>query len=301
MSWKRIFIGVVLLEALGCFLLWQRKRQQIRSDEIIYGRKCGMALTLDVLQPRKRNGIGIIYIVSGGFYSNHDMIEGGFYRPLLERGYTVFAVIHGSQPRFIIPEIHEDAHRAVRFIRYHAAEYGIDARRLGAIGHSAGAHLCLMLGAQGREGKADSRDPVERESSAIQCVACFAPLTDFLNYGLTGTDAVGHGPLEQYQAAFGPRSATAAERQVLGREISPIYFVHPGLPPVLIIHGDADQEVPIQQSETFLQRCREANRPGKLIVRKGKAHRWEEMTRDMEIFADWFDEHLRGVKGGGAL
>ena len=97
-----------------------------RTEDVIYGRKFGTALTLDVFQPEKPNSCAILFMVSGGFFSSHDAINAGFYRALLERGYTVFAVVHGSQPKFVITEIVEDINRAVRFIRHHAAKYGID-------------------------------------------------------------------------------------------------------------------------------------------------------------------------------
>ena len=72
------------------------------------------------------------------------------------------------------------------------------------------------------------------------------------------------------------------------------------MPPILIIHGDADKLVPIYQSQTFVKRCEAVGSPATLIVRKGKVHGWPDMGKDMERFADWFDEHLRGVKRSGA-
>ena len=91
-----------------------------------------MALTMDVFTPVKdTRGIGIIMVVSGGFFSSRESIFPTFVRPLTDRGYTVFAVLHGSQPRYTIPEIVQDINRAVRFIRYHAREYGIDPDRIG--------------------------------------------------------------------------------------------------------------------------------------------------------------------------
>ena len=101
---------------------------------MIYGRKFGTALTLDVFQPRPANGVGIVLMVSGGWFSSHEAINADFFRPLLNRGYTVFAVVHGSQPKFVITEIVPDIHRAVRFIRHNAAQYGVDPNRLGITG-----------------------------------------------------------------------------------------------------------------------------------------------------------------------
>src|SRR5436190_21903789 len=89
-----------------------------RTEDVIYGRKFRTALTLDVFTPEKQNGCAIFFMVSGGFFSSHEAINPGAYRPLLDRGYTVFAVVHGSQPKFQIPEIMQDVNRAVRFVRY---------------------------------------------------------------------------------------------------------------------------------------------------------------------------------------
>src|SRR5689334_20582987 len=92
-----------------------------RTEDVIYGRKHGVALTLDVFQPDQPNGCAVIWMVSGGWYSTHQSINPRTYQVFLDRGYTVFAVVHGSQPKFTIPEVTADVHRAVRFIRQHAA------------------------------------------------------------------------------------------------------------------------------------------------------------------------------------
>jgi acetyl esterase/lipase len=292
---KRLTIAGVAL--LLCLNSWgQSGAEFTRTEDVIYGRKFGTALTLDVFQPAKTNGIGVIFMVSGGWFSSHEAINPGFFRPLLDRGYAVFAVVHGSQPKFTIPEIEVDIHRAVRFIRHNAGRFGVDPNRFGITGGSAGGHLTLTMATQGAKGDPDAKDPIDRESSEIQCAACLFPPTDFLNYGKPGEDAVGVGTLKGFKAAFGPRSDTAEDRQKLGREISPIYFVHSNLPPILIIHGDADKLVPIYQSEMFVKRCREVGSEAKLVVREGKSHGWPDMSKDLALLADWFDEHLRGIK-----
>src|SRR5262245_13719441 len=71
-----------------------------RKEDVIYGRKYGTALTMDVFLPAKSNGVGVIWAVSGGWFSSHSAINAGFCAELLKRGYTVFAVVHGSQPKF---------------------------------------------------------------------------------------------------------------------------------------------------------------------------------------------------------
>jgi acetyl esterase/lipase len=292
---KKLFLLLTLSLTL-CSAQAQPSADYKRIEDVIYSRKFGSALTMDVFQPSKPNGIGILWMVSGGFFSSHEAINPGAYRPLLDRGYTVFAVVHGSQPKYTISEIELDIHRAVRFVRHNATKYSIDPEHIGITGSSAGGHLSLTIGTQGAPGNPDAKDPVDRESSAVQCVASFYPPTDFLNWSKAGDDGVGYGPTIRHQAAFGPRSYSPESRVALGHEISPIYFVTKSMAPTLVMHGDSDHEVPLYQAQIFEKRCQEIGAPYKLIIKPGKDHGWPGMDADFKIFADWFDEHLRGLK-----
>ena len=97
-----------------------------RKEDVIYGRKFGTALTMDVFTPegeRQRRRASSSSSAAAGSRRTRRSAPASS-TPLLERGYTVFAVVHGSQPKFTIPEILEDMNRAVRFIRHHAKDYG---------------------------------------------------------------------------------------------------------------------------------------------------------------------------------
>jgi acetyl esterase/lipase len=282
-----------------------------RTSDVIYGRKCGMALTLDVFAPREHaNGAAVVWVVSGGWVSNHAVIDTRFpFAPvneLIKRGYTVFAVVHGSQPKFTIPEILQDLHRAVRFVRAHAADYTIDPNRIGITGGSAGGHLSLMQGTAGDAGDPQAKDPIDRVSSRVQAVACFFPPTDFLNYGKPGENALGRGVLKDFHAPFAFREFDAqrgrfgefvpvtdeAKIREIGRQISPINHVTADDAPTLILHGDADKLVPIQQSEAIIAKFKEVGVPAKLVVKPGAGHGWPDLANDMPLLADWFDQYL---------
>lgn len=292
MNLLRNLIALVLL----CCVASAADVSYKRTEDVVYGRKFGTALTLDVFTPDEgRNGCAAIFMVSGGFFSSHEAINASWYREFMNRGYTVFAVVHGSQPRFIIPEITEDIHRAVRFIRYNAEKYGIQKDKFAIFGGSAGGHLTLTMATQGKPGSG-GKDPINAESSAVQVAACFFPPTDLLNYGKEGEDAVGVGILKAFQPAFGPRTETAESRQTYGKEISPIYYLTDKTPPCLIIHGDADKLVPYQQAQSFIDKAASLGVKTKLINRPGMEHGWKKMEEDLVIFADWFDLHLRGIK-----
>jgi acetyl esterase/lipase len=308
---------ILLLLTGGCVILTPRDTTAEEptfkhTEDVIYGRKHGMALTLDVFQPlEKTNGAGVVWVVSGGWVSNHDLIAPRFpFSPigeLVKRGYTVFAVVHGSQPKFTIPEILDDMHRAVRFIRHHAGDYKVDPDRIGITGGSAGGHLSLMQGTAGREGDPQAKDPVDRAGSRVQAVACFFPPTDFLNYGREGEIALGRGVLKDFPAPFDfqeldtkdarfgryVRITDEAKIRAIGREISPISHVTADDAPALILHGDKDLLVPIQQAELIVDKYKQAGVPARLIVKPGAAHGWPDLAKDMTLIADWFDSHLQ--------
>jgi acetyl esterase/lipase len=298
----KTILAALLAACLSILPGWSQTNSVRRTQDVIYGRKFGMALTMDVFQPPKPNGAAVMFIASGGWFSSHDAVSQVAYQPLLDHGYTVFAVVHGSQPRFIIPEIVQDIHRAARFIRHNAATYGVDPQRLGVMGGSAGGHLSLMLGTQAmNEAMIRSKDPIDHESSAVQCIACFYPPTDFLNYGATGVEAEGIGTLKDFRPAFGPESETEAGRQKIGHEFSPIYYLSSNLPPTLIFHGDADKLVPIQQSQIFADRAKEVGATVKLITKPCRVHGWPDwISTDMPVAADWFDAHI-GAPGRNAV
>jgi len=276
-----------------------------RQEDVIYGRKFGTALTLDVFKPKEKSkDRGLIFVVSGGWFSAHESINRGFIAPFIDRGYTVFAVVHGSQPKFTITEILEDMHRSVRFIRSRASEYGIDPEKLGIYGGSAGGHLSCMQGVAGSTGNPEAKDPIDRLSSRVQAVACFFPPTDFLNYGQPGEVALGRGVLKNFRAPFDfhehdPSSnvfvAITDEPRLMeiGKRISPVYHASKDDPPTLIIHGDADKLVPIQQAELLIEALQKESVPAKLVTKPGAAHGWAGMDKDLLLLADWFDEHLQ--------
>lgn len=280
----------------------------LRSRDVIYGRKAGLALTMDVFAPRqKSNGLGVVFVVSGGWRSSPVAIRPEMYAPFYKRGYTVFAVVHGTQPKFTVPEIIEDVNRAVRFVRYRAKDYHIDPDRLGITGGSAGGHLSLMIGTAGAAGNPKASDPVDRVSSRVQAVACYFPPTDFLNWGEAGAVLDRKHMDRRFKAAVDFQIFDTDERifkrvteekkvRELLHDISPIYHVSRDDAPTLIIHGDKDKLVPLQQSEIMVAKLKETGVPTNLIVKKDCGHGWLTILKDTETLVDWFDRYLKDEK-----
>lgn len=272
-------------------------------DSVVYARADNAALTIDIYTPSTPNGAAVLQILSGGWVSGKLSGNPGNSAEFLRRGYTLIAISHGSTPRYTIDEIIPQLKRAIRFIRLHAKEYGIDPGRVGVTGGSAGGHLSLMLATTGDDGDPKAKDPVDRQSCRVQAVGSFFPPTDFLNYGKEGENAVGRGILANYKGAFAFHELSENKRWYepitdeakilqIAKAISPIYHITSDTPPVLLIHGDADTLVPLQQSRSFLQKLKAAGGRTKLIIKPDLAHGWKDRDADYAAIADWFDRQL---------
>ena len=284
-----------------------------RQSDVIYGRKFGVALTMELFIPATPNGLGVVWVVSSsGRSSREQTLQDTFERriaPLLERGYRVFAIIHGSAPMFNVQDQVGDVRRAVRFVRHHAEKFEIDGERLGLAGSSAGGLLGLLAAMQRQDGDATSDDAVERESSGAQAVGCFFPPTDLLSFGAPGADIVSLmeqqggsvDPSFQFydlDAKTGARRLLTAREDVIRmlREHSPVTHVTADDPPTILIHGDQDRAVPVQQSRRLMERLSEANVPARLVVREGVGHAYPGWEADTALIAEWFDTHLRPAR-----
>ncbi len=259
------------------------------QPDVVYGHKAGMALTFDVLKPKDPNGAGVLFIVSGGWVSQWmpPEREAAFLKPLLDHGYTVFAVRHGSSPKFVIPEIVPDVRRAVRFIRLHAQDWNVDPQRLGVSGWSAGGHLSLMLGTTGDDGDPQNPDPVLRTSSRVQAVVAYFPPTDLRPY-VRDDDLPTRFPALKFDVEKAD-------------DFSPLLQVSSDDAPVLLIHGDRDELVPLWHSEKIAEAFRAVGVETKLVVIEGAGHGFtgEGAVRAMEAWLDWLATHLTAQPGGG--
>jgi acetyl esterase/lipase len=270
--------------ALGLAGAPEPARQSLLTTDVVYGHKDGLALTFDVHRPVRPNGAGVIAIVSGGWQSNVEMsrlIVDGYLSPLLhEKGFTVFAVRHGSSPRYPMSAIVSDVRRAVRFIRRHAGEYGVDPNRIGVYGGSAGGQLALLLGTTADSGDASASDAVLRESSRVAAVVAFFPPTDLSRWA--------------NRRAF---PATAALTEAEAAQYSPIRFVSPGAAPSLIVHGDADPVVPMVEGETMYGALTKAGVAASFIRINGAGHGFDGagLERANAAMVRWFEQHLRGA------
>ncbi len=275
---------------------------------VMYGMYSGLALLLDVHNPERPNGYGIVFIPGSGWSAplRYDAAplketQGQYVAALTAAGYTVFAINHRAAPRFRYPAAVEDAQRAVRYVRFHAVRYGLRPDRIGACGGSSGAHLVSLLGVLDGTGDPDDADLVNRESAKVQCVVARAGQLDFINaptttppfaalfLGMLFHPALPHTSLEYrtYQAA------------------SPVAYVTKAAAPFLLLHGDADKMVPFRNSELMREALEQAEVPVKLVRIEGADHGpdFPGAINPPDYLAEmvhWFDEHLPVPKAAAA-
>ena len=255
--------------------------------DVVYGHKDGMALTFDVIKPeRNANGAALLFMVSGGWVSSWIAPEQMAQRfsTLLDRGFTLVAVRHGSSPKYLIPEIVADVRRAVRLVRYRAKDWGIDANRLGVFGMSAGGHLSLMLGTASDAGESGATDAFMRESDRVASVVAYFPPVDLRSW------ARGVVPADQGNRRF---PALNFEKEK-APDYSPLVHVTADDPPTLLIHGDKDELVPIDHSQRMYAALQQAGVDSNFITIEGAGHGFmgEDATRAMSALVAWFERTL---------
>ena len=272
--------------------------------DVVYGHKDGMALTFDVFTPAAPNGVGILNMVSGGWISRWTPPDEARprYAALLSRGFTVFAVRHGSSPRFTVPEAYADVRRAVRFVRLHADTYGIDPDRLGVYGGSAGGHLSLLLGLASDDGDPGGEDEVVRVSSRVAAVVAYYPPVDLRARVKPSERFPATIPDSSLFFASGVVEPAAVDRfvaldfdDVLSASVSPILHVSSDDPPTLLVHGDADPLVDINNSELMHEALARKGVKTDLVVIAGAGHGFREpehRTRASDALVGWFEQHL---------
>lgn len=291
---RRTLISVLLVAVAAAHASAQSRVEK----NVIYGMYSGLALLMDVHRPEKPNGYGVIFVSGSGWqapltYGAVGLKEGQISTwgpPLLTAGYTVFAINHRAAPRFHYPAAVDDVQRAVRFVRHHARQFGIDPDRLGAVAGSSGAHLIALVATLAEPGMSDDLDPINREPATLQTIVLRAAPTDLRK--------MNHGAV----VLFMERLPNTPDDEKVYKAASPITHVSSSSPPVLLLHGDSDATVPFEQSVAMEGALRRVNVPVKLVRVAGGKHGpnfgtagkpHPELPTVLEETVVWLNSHLR--------
>lgn len=226
----------------------------------------------------------------GGSKEGCPFLRQGF----LEKGYAVASLNYRLTGDAPFPAQIEDCKAAIRWLRAHAGEYGLNPKAFGVGGSSAGGHLVALVGTSGGVKEFDVGANLDR-SSAVQAVYDLYGPTDLIQFGQTPG-------YESHATATSPEGkllgGAPAERVEQATRANPITHITPDDPPYLIVHGDADPTVPINQSELLHAALVEAGIPSRFITIKGGGHGKGFPGEPLvEIASEFFDRHLRGNDG----
>ncbi len=253
-------IFLVLLAVHGVFAA---PAQFVR--DVVYAEAGGETLRLDAAMPAGPGPFPIALLIHGGGWTGGDKAGdiAPWLEPLAAAGFTAFSINYRLAPKHRWPACRDDVLAAIRWAKAHAADYKGDSARIALIGYSAGGHLACFAAT---DSAADVR---------VQAVVGLAALTDFEQE----LPQRGHvlGRAQQGLLARGPE--LTPESLALLRALSPVKHLRAGLPPFLLVHGDADRSVPYIQSVVFQDRLLALGVRCDLLTLPGAPHRMSEWDK----------------------
>ena len=258
-----LFLALLFLFSV---LFPSRARAQTASSEpppgvavkrdIVYFKIGARALHLLLARPNPlpKSNLPVVIYLHGGAWRNgsHLNLTAGAWN-LARRGYAVASVEFRGSDEAIFPAPLDDCRAAISWIKKNAAPYSLDTKRLGVYGVSTGGHLAALLALT---------------SSSIGAAAIESAPTDLasLNQGARLDWNAPNSPLSKFLGG------TLAQKSALARRASPLFYADETAPPFLILHGDADEFVPIAQSEKLYQKLKAAGTSVDFQVFAGEAH-----------------------------
>ncbi len=227
-----------------------------KFTDMTYCTMDGEAQKLDISLPNEGGPWPVLVYIHGGSWMSGDKKDTAGFGGEVSQGYAVVSLNYRLYPAVRYPKMIEDVKCAIRSLRAHAVQFNLDPNRIAAIGSSAGAHLASLIGTSDQSAGWDVGEYLD-QSSRVQAVVALAPATDFSQEFLDPENQL------QLLDLFGPQNLLAA---------SPITHVSSDDPPFLLVHGNLDKLLPVQQSQSMYARLKEANVPAELIVVENADH-----------------------------
>lgn len=300
-----IITPTVLLLGLGLLVTQGQGEEKIRLEEgITYQEVDGESLQLDMASPEGEGPFpAIVFIHGGGWGGGNRQAFRNQIQEAAKRGYVAVSISYRlmkfdmekretTTAKPIFPTQIHDCKAAVRWLRANAEKYHADPERIGVIGASAGGHLSLLVGLAGKEADLEGEGGHLDQSSQVQAVVnIFGPTEMVTGYQGSTLDWV-------FRLFMGGTPEETPERY---KAASPVTYVRAGAPPILTLHGDQDQVVPVQQAELLDERLKEAGAPHTLLILKDQGHGFAGPAQQKANEATWafFEEHLKTVEPGG--
>lgn len=269
------------------------------SRDIEFAKVDGHSLKLDLYRPEGATSPPLIVWVHGGAWraGSKDSMPLG---ELVKRGYAIASVDYRLSPVAKFPAQVHDCKAAIRFLRAKAKQYDFDASQIGIAGSSAGGHLVAEIGVTNGHPKLEGTVGAHLDqSSSVQAIVDYYGPTNFLTILKQSTP---HGLSVRVPALQLLLGSQPEENPALAKLASPVFHVDRNDPPLLMIHGDQDPQVPINQSHELHGRYKLLGLTTQLEVIHGGAHGGPQFYDDARInLVDrFFDRHLRQPARGNA-
>lgn len=241
------------------------------DKDITYCTMDGVALKMDIYYPATASAPWplIIYVHGGGWEVGDKSEEVGFRNlaGLQNASFLLASVNYRLAPKYKFPAQIQDLKCAIRYFRAHAKEYNLNPDKIGVWGGSAGGHLVSLLGTSDASAGWDVGEYLDQSSRVQAVVDMFGP-TD-LTHGFTGSGI-------QTQFARDVFGASSETDPILAAA-SPVTYVTADDPPFLIMQGDADTLVPLEQSQILFDKLQAAGVPSELLIVKHAGHGFQQV------------------------
>jgi len=251
--------------------------------DLEYGRAVEKTLLLDVSEPEGEGPFPVAIYVHGGGWTGGDKAnpdDAPILKLLTRAGFTWFSINYRLAPEHPWPACLNDVQTAIRWVKANAKTYKGDPSRIVLAGYSAGGQLATFSAT------------VVDESVGVQAVVGFAPATDFVEELPRRGNILGRA---QRGLLNRPQDLTPETLGML-KALSPINYIRPGLPPYLLVQGDADQSVPYEQSLAFQSKLQANDVRCDLITLPGAPHRLTEWDQYLPDYGNqvisWLNEVL---------
>lgn len=236
------------------------------GEDVVYTQS-GRPRTLIVAEPAGARGPAVVHFHGGAFRKGQASRATAEW--LARNGFVGVSVNYRLSGEALFPAAVHDCKAAVRWLRAHAADYGVDPDRIGAFGGSAGGHLAALVGASAGDAYLEGQEGHASFSSAVQAVVSHYGPTDFLRMN----DAPGrldHDAPDSPESAFigGPIQQNPEQ----ARKASPLAYISETTPPVLMVHGREDMAVPFDQSQRLYAALRGAGVAARLVPVENAGH-----------------------------
>jgi acetyl esterase/lipase len=288
--WK-LFVLSLTIAASSSVSAEDRFEIQVSRD-IEFAKVDGHSLKLDLYRPVGATSPQLVVWVHGGAWRAGSK-DGMPLGELVRRGFAIASVDYRLSPVAKFPAQVHDCKAAIRFLRAKAKQYGYDASRIGIAGSSAGGHLVAEIGVTNGHPKLEGTvgEHLDQSSSVHAIVDYYGP-TNFLTIL---TQSTPHGLSVRVPALQLLLGSQPEENPALAKLASPVFHVDKNDPPLLIIHGDQDPQVPINQSHELHGHYKEFGLPVRLEVIHGGAHGGPKFYDDarIKLVERFFEKQLR--------